>query len=150
MRAGVNIIFGYVVGPLAFGVCLNRKGHFVDTFFIIGVCGGVLGACGTVAKFPKDVVIVGVDLGLESDGFVGAVFVGALFWDWGFVHRDLRAEVYGLRANHVGIAFGHAETVDMGVEPLAALHMMHPVLDVLAGEGVVTRSYHILETVGRQ
>ena len=59
-------------------------------------------------------------------------------------------QVGGLRAYQIGIAFGDAEAINVGVETVGALQPMYTVRYVFAGKDKFVGAFHGGEAVGRQ
>ena len=51
---------------------------------------------------------------------VGTVGIAFVWIDADLVDGDASAEVYGIGANQIGVSLGATESVDMGVEAIAA------------------------------
>ena len=86
--------------------------------FMVGVVHRILGAGGAIAEVPKQVIIGLVDFDGKSDGIVYAVLEAFVGLDDLVVEGETGAEVNGIGADKVGIAFGMAKAVHVGVEAI--------------------------------
>ena len=87
-------------------------------------------------KLSDDARIAALSTSGFHRGKPRTILVSALFWDESFVHGDSRTEVDGLRAYHIGIAFGIAKAIDMSIEPAKALEIVYAMLDILPCETI--------------
>ena len=104
---------------------------------MIGVVGRIVGAGGTVAEVPKDIILGIVDFGAESRFFLGAEGVDPARHHGFVVDGQGGAEVLGVGADHIGIAFGVAEAIHVGIEAIGAGQVMRVVGDFLSKEKVL-------------
>ena len=117
---------------------------------MIDVRCGIFGAGGAVAKVPQDAVFLEVDICGEGDGLFDAILerlVGLYLY---VVDDQAGTEVFGVGADEVGIAFGVAETIHMGIETVGTADMVNAVGDVLPDEAVVVVAVDTVEEKGRE
>ena len=122
----------------------------IQAVVVVAVEGGdVVAVRRAVAEIPFKLEVLVVDFRPEGDGAKGAAVYGVVLLDGLAVDEDCGRQVGGGGAHQIGIAFGVAKAVDVGVEPIVAGDAVHAVADVQPRVAVVVVAVDAMEVGGR-